>query len=136
MDFWSIANYDLGLKTWEEFCELTPGMFHALCKRRNIRLKYERLSGAQAAAAVYNGHRNSESDPVVSAYDFIRDEASTRRRERLQQARQYVRKCLTVPASTSPEKRLEIRNKVIADLVTAGYPDAEAIVNNCFAKLN
>ncbi|MGA9135549.1 MAG: hypothetical protein WB384_26360, partial [Candidatus Sulfotelmatobacter sp.] len=62
-----MARYDLGLSV-EEFEELTPGMFQALCKRRNIRIKYERYANAQTAAAVYNTARTKADDPMVHPF--------------------------------------------------------------------
>ena len=130
-----MANFDLRL-SWSEFEELTPAMFQALCKRRNIQIRYERFANAQTAAAVYNTNRHSVEDPLVEPFDFIRDEESAQRKERLMKAKRYINRALgTLPLSTTREKILEIRDKAIADLRASGYTDAEQIVDAMYSNL-
>jgi hypothetical protein len=129
-----VARYDLSLN-WEEFEELTPAMFQALCKRRNVGIKYDRFANAQTAAAVYNVNRSSAEDPIVQPFDFIRDEEAAKKKERLDAAKRHCRKVLNVPPSTTREKILDIRSKAIKDLETAGYPDAESIFDSCWPYL-
>ena len=130
-----MAKYDLSL-TWNEFEDLTPAMFQALCKRRNIRIRYERFANAQTAAAVYNTNRHSVEDPLVEPFDFIRDDESAQRKERLMKAKRYINRALgAFPLSTTREKILEIRQKAITDLKASGYADAEQIVNAMYPNL-
>lgn len=130
-----MARYDFGL-SWREFAECTPRMFQALAKRRNVRLRYERFAGAQAAAAVYNVNRGKASDPTVSAYDFVMDEEESARRERGATFRRYALKAIgQLPVNTPREKVLEVRRRAIADLERAGCADAEAFVDSIFPHL-
>ncbi len=80
MELWSIARYDLGLG-WEEFELLTPAMFQALCKRRNIRIRYERYAHAMTASAVYNVNRANRDDRLLMPMDFVRVETPEDRRK-------------------------------------------------------
>ena len=131
---WAWARYDFGLSD-EEFGDLTPGEFNALCTRRNIRIRYERYANAITAAAVYNANRRSSDDAIVSAFDFVRDEQESEKQERLLKAKKFVRQALALPLGTSREKFLEVRIKVVADLKASGYDDATQIVDDCFPSL-
>jgi hypothetical protein len=135
LDYWAIAKYDLGLSL-DEFWDCTPGVFQALCKRRNIRIKYERYAHAITASAVYNVNRHSADDPVISAFDFIRDEQSAVKQEKLRQAKQYIKQAIgNLPMTTSREKLLETRLKVIEDLRASGHADAEQLFTECWPSL-
>jgi hypothetical protein len=135
LDLWAIGRYDLGL-SWEEFEELTPGMFQALCKRRNVRIKYERYAHGLTASAVYNVNRGSVEDPVVTGFDFVRDEASARNKEEMNKARRYIKRALgNLPVGTTREKCLEIRLRAIADVRASGRDDAEQIMDECWPSL-
>lgn len=129
-----MARYDFGLSE-EEFGELTPGEFSALCKRRNTRIRYERYANALTASAVYNCNRPNSDDPMVTAFDFVRDEKDAEKREKRNTAKKFVQQALALPLGTAREKFLEIRLKVINDLKASGYEDAEEIVNECFPSL-
>jgi hypothetical protein len=131
---WAFARYDLGL-SFEEFEELTPGMFKALAKRRNIRIKYERFANAQTAAAVYNTLRTKDEDQVVEAMDFVRDEKQAAAKERLRDAKRFCSKVMQVPISTPRARLLEIRAKAIGDLKKDGFEDAEEIMNKTWPHL-
>ena len=130
---WAVARYDLDLSL-EEFEELTPGMFQALCKRRNVRIKYERFANAQTAAAVYNAHRTKDEQPTVSAFDFVRDEESARKKEHLDRAKRHCKKVMNAPKATR-EQIMEIRRKAIEDLKASGYENADDIMNECWPSL-
>jgi hypothetical protein len=130
-----MARYDLGL-SWEEFEELTPGMFQALCKRRNIRIKYERYAHAQTAAAVYNTARTKADDPTVHPFDFVRDEESQRKKEELGKFRAFAQRAIGVlPIGTVQEKILEVRLKAVKDLEVAGCKDAEGLMDSVWPHL-
>lgn len=129
-----MARYDFGLNE-DEFGDLTPGEFNALCKRRNVRIKYERYANAITASAVYNCNRADSDDPLVTAFDFVRDEREAEKREKHLKAKQFVKQALALPFATKREKFLEVRLKVIADLIAGGYEDAEQIVDECFPSL-
>jgi hypothetical protein len=120
----------------EEFEELTPGQFQALCKRRNIRIKYERFANAQTAAAVYNSRRQKVEDPMIEAMDFVRNEKQAGERESLRKARTYAQRTIgSLPMGTPMEKVLEVRRKAIADLKASGRKDAEEIMNEMWPTL-
>jgi sarcosine oxidase delta subunit len=110
-------------------------MFQALCKRRNVQIKYDRFANAQTAAAVYNTNRSKADDPIIQPFDFIRDAESAQKKERLDAAKRHCRKVLNIPANTSREKIMEIRGKAIKDLEAAGYSDAEQIFDSCWPHL-
>jgi hypothetical protein len=130
-----MARYDLGLSL-EEFEELTPGMFQALCKRRNIRLKYERYANALTASAVYNTARTKADDPTVHPFDFVRDEESQRNKDELEKLKAFARRTIGVlPIGTTLEKILEVRMKVIKDIEVAGCRDAEGLVDGVWPHL-
>jgi hypothetical protein len=121
--------------TEEQFWELTPTLFRELSKRRNIRIKYERFAAAQVAAAIYNVNRTRKEDMTLTAMDFVRTEEQSEKRERLLKAKRYVIKALGRQSLGTPlEKILDVRSKVIKDLVADGY-DGEQIVNEMFPSL-
>jgi hypothetical protein len=130
-----MARFDLRL-TMDEFWELTPGMFQALCKRRNIRIKYDRYANALTASAVYNASRQSEESPVVYPFDFIRDEASAKRLEKIREGKRYIKKVIGgLPMTTTRPKFLEIRRKAIADLTASKFENAEALFDEVWPHL-
>ena len=131
---WAIGRYDLGLG-WEEFEEITPGMFQALCKRRNIRLKYERFANAQTAAAVYNTSRAKDA-PIIQPFDFVRDEESQRKKDELDKFKAFAKRAIGVlPIDVAQEKVLEVRLKAIKDLEAAGCRDAEGLMDSVWPNL-
>jgi hypothetical protein len=115
---------------------MTPPEFYALGKRRSAAIRYARYANSITAAAVYNVNRANEDAPVVSAFDFIRDEASAKKLERLREAKQYIKKVIgNVPWDTPMERLQDIRLKVIADLAASGYSDAEGLFNSVWPHL-
>jgi hypothetical protein len=133
LDLWSIARYDLDLG-WEEFSDLTPAMFQALCIRRNVRIRYERFANALTAASVYNVHRATDDSPIISAFDFVREPDPDR--EQTQQIKRLIKNVVgSMPAGSAREKYLEVRERTIASLVTQGRTDAEAIFDQCWPSL-
>lgn len=131
-----MAKYDLGLDI-SEFWGLTPGMFQALCKRRNISIRYERYANALSASAIYNSNRASADDPVVTAFDFIRSEEDAAMRDKIRKGKQYCKRAIgNLPMlTTTRDKYLEVRTKAIADLTHDGYKDAEALFNEVWPHL-
>lgn len=88
------------------------------------------------AAAVYNVNRGKTEDPMLTPYDFVRDEESSRKKEELQNVKRFIKKALgNQPMSTPREKLLEIRLKVITDVRASGREDAEQLVNECWPSL-
>jgi hypothetical protein len=135
MDLWAIARYDLGL-SWEEFEELTPGMLQALCKRRNIRIRYERYANAETAAAVYNVNRTSEETPVLTAFDFVRSKESADELNRVREIRKLIQRTFgCLPAGLGRPKILAMRADLIERLKAQGQTDAEEIFNDCWPSL-
>jgi hypothetical protein len=130
-----LARYDLGLSD-EEFADLTPGEFQALCKRRNTRIKYERYANALTASAVYNVNRHSDDTPAISAFDFIRDDASAEKADKLRKAKMFCKKVIAgLGMSATKEKMVEVRAKAIVDLKASGYENAEEIFDGCWPSL-
>lgn len=120
----------------EEFAELTPGEFQALCRRRIVKIKHERFANALTAAAVYNTHRHSDDAPVISASDFVRDEEEAEKQESMRKAKRFAKKVIGgLPVGTPREKIWETRLKAIADLRASGYEDAEQIFDDCWPTL-
>lgn len=120
----------------EEFEEMTPGTFQALCKRRNVRIKYERYAHAITASAVYNTNRGSVDDPVIHAFDFIRDDDSVAQRAKLQEAKKYIKQVIgNMPMTTTRATYLEKRAAMINDLKTAGHDSAEQLFDECWPTL-
>lgn len=120
---------------WEEFEEATPGMFRALCKRRNIRLKYERYANAETAAAVYNMARTSEEQPVLSAFDFVREPEEAAEHDRIREVRKVIMQAFSGLPAMDRTKVLELRATMIAKLKAKGQDDAEQIFDDCWPSL-
>jgi hypothetical protein len=109
-------------------------MFRALCSRRNIRIKYERFANALTAAAVYNVNRVSADTPIVHAIEFVREPDPAK--EEVKRIKASINGTIgSMPMSTSREKFMEIRARMIADLVSHGRKDAESIFDECFPSL-
>lgn len=120
----------------EAFADLTPGQFQELAKRRNTRIRYERYANALTASAVYNVNRAGDDAPVVTAFDFIRDEEAAAKLEKLREAKRFVRTAIgQMPMTTPRAKFLEIRSKSIVDLTASGYSNAEAIFDSVWPSL-
>jgi hypothetical protein len=122
----------LGL-SWTEFEEITPGMFHALCQRKRIRYKYERLAHAMTASAVYNVNRAKDS-PVIHPMDFVVEK--TREQEELDEIKKVIRTAIAaVPKGTTREMLLKTKANVIKSLNARGRTDSEKIFNECWPTL-
>jgi hypothetical protein len=133
VDLWSIARYDLGLSL-EEFEDIDPGMFYALCKRKSIRFKYERLAHAITASAVYNANRQSSDSPIISPMDFIREVDPVE--EQTKEIKKLIKEVVgSLPAGSPAEKYQEIRSRTIASLESQGRTDAETLFNECWPSL-
>lgn len=130
-----MARYDLGL-SWTEFGDLTPSMFGALCKRRNIRLKHERFANALTASAVYNVHRSGKDDPMVTAFDFVRDAKQSEAHSQTQLLRRQIKDAVgRLPSDTPRAKCLQIRENIITELVALGRADASELWAECWPDL-
>lgn len=130
-----MARYDFGL-TDEEFADLTPGQFKELAKRRNIGIRYDRYANALTASAVYNTNRSSEESPILTAFDFIRDEEQAAKLEKLREAKRFIKTAIgQMPMTTPRAKFLEIRRKSIADLTASGYSNAVDIFDSVWPSL-
>lgn len=130
-----MARYDFNLSE-EEFWDMTPTMFQALCKRRNVNIRYDRYANALTASAVYNTARTSEDMPVISAFDFIRDESEAIKIERTREVKKYIKQVIgQMPMSTSRTRYLEVRSKVINDLTRTGNENAEALFDSVWPSL-
>ncbi len=132
MDLWAIARFDLGL-SWEEFEECTPAMFNALCKRKRIRYKYERLAHALTASAVYNCNRASKDSPIIQPFDFIRETDAAQ--EEVNVIKALIRKAIGDAPAMPREKLLRIRMNVLANLAKRGRTDGEQIFDSVWPTL-
>jgi hypothetical protein len=122
--------------TDEEFADLTQGQFQELAKRRNIGIRYDRYANALTASAVYNVNRSSEESPILTAFDFIRDEQQAAKLEKLREAKRFVKTAIgQMPMTTPRAKFLEIRCKAITDLTASGYSNAENIFDSVWPSL-
>ena len=111
-------------------------MFSALCARRNIRFKHERYANAQTAAAVYNCNRASADSPMLTAFDFVRDEKEAAIRSERQNVKNIIKQVIgQMPSNTPKEKLQEVRSKCIASLTAQGRTDAEQLFNECWPSL-
>ena len=111
-------------------------MFLALCKRRNVHIRYQRFANAMTASAVYNVNRSSAEDPVIRPFDFVMDEEQSERRERQMYVRRVVRDSVrSVNMGASREKYLQVRKTVIEKLNAAGYPEAEQVFDEMWPHL-
>lgn len=130
-----MARYDLSL-SWEELQDLTPSMFGALCNRRNIRLKHERFANAQTAAAVYNVNRVSNQTPLMTAYDFVRDEAASKARAEMLAIKAGIKQAVGCAKWDTPrEKFLAMRLRIIKQLEAQGRIDAKELWAECWPDL-
>lgn len=130
-----MARYDLGL-TWDEFGELTPTMFKALCHRRNVHMKHTRYANALTAAAVYNVHRPTQETEMLTAFDFVRDEKASRA---LMEVRTLKRQILEavgqMPTNTPREKFMRLRENIISQITALGRTDAKELWAECWPSL-
>lgn len=133
MELWAIARYDLQLSL-EEFEDLTPAAFQALCRRRNIRFKHERFAHALTASAVYNVNRASADSPMVTPFDFVCEKDPSA--EQTKEIRQLIKQVIgSLPPGTPRDKYLEIRTRTIASLETQGRKDATQLFDECWPSL-
>jgi hypothetical protein len=130
-----MARYDLHLDL-DEFWDLTPGMFQALCKRRNIGIRYERYANALTAAAVYNSVRSSEDSPLICAFDFIRNEKDSAKLEKVREGKKFITKVIgQMPMTTPRSTFLDVRRKAIIDLAASGHETPEALFDSVWPSL-
>jgi hypothetical protein len=123
----------LGL-TLEEFEDLTPAGFRALCKRRNIRFKMDRYAAAISASAIYNVNRANTDTPLIEPMDFVREPDPYR--ENTLEIKRLIKQVIgQLPAGTAAEKLQVVRTRTIASLLSQGRQDAEALFNECWPNL-
>jgi hypothetical protein len=132
---WAVARYDLSL-SWEEFSDLTPSMFNALCVRRNLKFKYDRFANALTASAVYNVNRTTNESPFITAFDFVRDEKQTAVKEERNKIIGTIKQVVgMMPSDTPREKFLAVRERVVNSLKSQGRVDAEELWAECWPSL-
>jgi len=130
-----MARYDFGLSE-KDFWEITPKMFLALGKRRVIGQRYERYAHALTASAVYNTSRTKQDDPMVEPFDFVMTDEQSDAKARKARFTVFVKKAIgSMPMSTSMEKLLEVRSKVIKDLGVAGCEEPEKFFDSIWPHL-
>ena len=118
----------------EEFEELTPTGFRALCLRRNIRFKMDRYAASIPAAALYNVNRASADTPLIEPIDFVR-EPDPYREQTLEIKRTIKQVISQLPPDTDPALLQKIRTGTIESLKNQGREDAEALFNECWPSL-
>ena len=109
-------------------------MFNALCKRKRIRYKYERLAHALTASAVYNCNRASKDSPIIQPFDFVREtDVAT---EETMAIKAIIRKAIAEAAVDTPRATLlKIREKVIKSVNQRGRTDGEKLFNDVWPTL-
>jgi hypothetical protein len=108
-------------------------MFHALCERKRIRYKYERLAHAITASAVYNVNRAKDS-PVIQPMDFVVEK--TREQEELEEIKKIIKTAISAaPSGTSREQLLKMKANVIKSLNARGRTDSEKVFDSCWPSL-
>lgn len=111
-------------------------MFNTLCARRNLKFKCDRYTAGMVASAVYNTNRSSADIPMMTAFDFIRDERSSAELAEKQRITSVIKQVIgQLPSNTSPEKIQTIRAKTIASLKAQGRTDAEQLFNDSWPSL-
>lgn len=111
-------------------------MLGALCKRRNIRLKYERFANAEVAAAVYNVNRGSAEVPMITAWDFVRDAKSSKAHSETLLLKKQIKEAVgMLPSDTSHAKLMNVRKNIIAGLEKLGRTDAVELWAECWPTL-
>ncbi len=109
-------------------------MFNALCKRKRIRYKYERLAHALTASAVYNCNRASNDSPIIQPFDFVRETDAAQ--EEVMAIKAVIRKAIAqVPADTPRATLLKTRARVINSINMRGRTDGEKIFDNVWPNL-
>ncbi len=132
---WAVARYDLSL-SWEEFEELTPSMFYALCARRNIHFKYDRFAAGMVCSAVYNVNRASSDSPMLTAFDFVREPKDAAAKAETDKIKAVIKQVIGQLPSDTPKDRLHgIRSRTIASLKSQGREDAEQLFDSCWPSL-
>jgi hypothetical protein len=115
---------------------MTPGMFRALCNRRNIRLKHERFANAQTAAAVYNVGRTSAEMPMLTGFDFVRDEEASKKRSEVLAIKASIKQSVgRMPVDTPRAAFLTMRTRMIDFLTAQGRTDAKELWAECWPEL-
>jgi hypothetical protein len=120
-------------------------MFKALRKRQEIGFRHQCFASAIVAADYRNAHRCEASDKTFSPLDYVvceedpqhdprREEAKrniasfyiglAQEQERLSESPGYI-----MPA---PEQAVEQRNRIITNLKTQGFEDAEQMFDEIF----
>jgi hypothetical protein len=81
--------------------------------------------------------RSSEDVPIISAYDFIRDEASAAKLEKVREGKKHISMVIrNLPIFGTPRaKYLEVRREAIANMTASGYDNAEALFNQVWPNL-
>lgn len=98
-------------------------MFSALCRRRNVRIRYERYAHALTASAVYN---TSAGKHVANPMDWIREGAAAKRYDERMKIKEFISGVISrMPPQTTFEQLLEVKRKALIDIVNTGVVDHE-----------
>jgi len=115
----------------EEFGLLTPGMYFALMKRRNVEFKHQCFQSGTMAAMIANMSQRVSSK-VWTPWDFVPDEKRNEEREKLKRLIMTMFSFNADKAIQNPMKDEDLIKKTIAKLEAQGYRDAAEIFDELF----
>jgi hypothetical protein len=124
-----MAHYDFGVRSFEEFGRMTPGMFIALMRRKQAQFTRDLFLQGTVAAAIWNSSGNLKEGKSVSPWDFIYDEKANEQREQL---KKNIVSMVSVATAYTKADMDEVRENVIAKLTKAGYQDVAEIFEEAF----
>jgi len=110
-------------------------MLQALCRQRNIRIKYERYAHALTTSAVYNVNRGKDG-PVIRPFDFVASEEQADKRDtKLNALRLITEQIAAIPMKQPRSKFLQVRRRVIDTLLANGIGNAEQMFDEKWPSL-
>jgi hypothetical protein len=110
-------------------------MLQALCKQRNIRIKYERYAHAMTTSAVYNVNRNPDS-PLIRPFDFVMTEEQADKRDtKLNALRLITEQIAAIPAKQPRSMFMQVRRRVIDTLLANNIENAEQMFDEKWPSL-
>lgn len=110
-------------------------MLQALCRQRNIRIKYERYAHALTASAVYNVNLPQEA-ARVRPFDFVMSEEQADKRDTKLNALRYITEQIAgIPIKQPRSKFLQVRRRVIDTLLANGIAEAEQMFDGKWPSL-
>lgn len=96
-----------------------------LRERREAEFRRACYTAGIVAATVINAKRQSEKDPVATAFDFVPRDVEDAERERVLN---NIRSLFAMMVDAKPEQIAVMKQKVLDGLRSEGHDDAEAIL--------